>query len=98
MGESIAEIHQSKSTGSLFRKHAKQNSNKRQRKGPLNDASDAEIQVLLAASPADSQAKDDRCESALECDEGDDFRKTLSAEYLPEDQTSSPVRPSLQSS
>ena len=95
MGESIAEFRQSTSTATAKRDSrvvaCSQSKAKRQRKAPLNDASDAEIQALLAASPAENQAKDDRCESALECDEGDDFRKTLAAEYLPEDQTSSPV-------
>ena len=69
----------------MFRKQAK-----RQRKAPLNDASDAEIQALVAASPADKKAKDDGCESTAKCDEEDEFLKTLAAEYLSEDQTSTP--------
>ena len=95
MGESIAEIRQSTSTATVKRDSravaCSQSKAKRQRKAPLNDASDAEIQALLAASPADNQAKDDGCESAAECDEEDEFLKTLAAEYLSEDQTSSPV-------
>ena len=46
---------------------------------------------MLAASPAESQAKDDGCESAAECGDEEEFLKTLAAEYLSEDQTSSPV-------
>ena len=95
MGESIAEIHQSKSTATAKRDSravaCSQSKAKRQRKAPLNDGSDAKIQALPAASPADNQAKDDGCESAAECDEEDEFLKTLAAEYLSEGQTSSPV-------
>ena len=99
MGESIAEIRQSTSTATAERDSRAVSSSeskaKRQRKAPLDDASDAKIQALLAASPANKQAKDSGCESAAECDEEDEFLKTLAAEYLSEDQTSSPVSASL---
>ena len=63
MGESIAEICQSTSTATAKRDSravaCSERKAKRQRKAPLTDASDAEIQALLAASPDDNQAKDD---------------------------------------
>ena len=95
MGESIAEIRQSTFTAAAKRDSravaCSESKAKRQRKAPLNDGSDAEIQALLAASPAENQAKDDGCENAAECDKEDEFLKTLAAEYLSEDQTSRSV-------
>ena len=64
---------------------------KRQRKALAHDGSDAESHALLASSNAKNQADDAGCESAVECDEEDEFLKTLAAEYLSEDKTSSPV-------
>ena len=64
---------------------------KRQRKALANEGSDAEIQALLATPNAENPADNAGCESAVECEEEGEFLKTLAAEYLPEDKTSSPV-------
>ena len=95
MGESIAEIRQSTSTATAKRESravaCSDSKAKRQRTALAHDGSDAEIHALLATSNAENQTDDAGCESAVECDEEDEFLKTLAAEYLSEDKTSSPV-------
>ena len=46
---------------------------------------------MLPTSNAENQTDDAGCESAVECDEEDEFLKTLAAEYLSEDKSSSPA-------
>ena len=95
MGESIAEIRHSTSTATAKRDSravaCSESKAKQQRKALANEGSDAEIQALLPTSNAENQTDDAGCESAVECDEEDEFLKTLAAEYLSEDKTSSPV-------
>ena len=50
---------------------------------------------MLAASSGDTRPDDDRFESPTECDEEDEFLKTLAAEYLSVDTTSKPVSAQL---
>ena len=99
MGESIADIRQSTSTATAKRDSRAVASSaskaKRQRHASLNEGSDAEIQALLAASSGDTRPDDDRSESPTECDEEDEFLKTLAAEYLSVDTTSKPVSAQL---
>ena len=101
MGESIAEIRQSTSTATAKRDSravaCSESKAKRRRKALPNEGSDAEVQALLATSNAENRADDAGCESAVECDEKDEFLKTLAAEYLSEDKTSSPVTAQLAS-
>ena len=91
MGESIAEIRHSTSTATAKRDSravaCSESKAKQQRKALANEGSDAEIQALLPTSNTENQTD----ESAVECDEEDEFLKTLAAEYLSEDKTSSPV-------
>ena len=79
MGESIAEIRQSTCTTTAKRDSravaCSESKVKRQHKALAHDGSDAEIHALLATSNAENQADDAGCESAVECDEEDEFLK-----------------------
>ena len=103
MGEPIAEIRQSTSTATAKRDSravaCSESKAKRQRKASLNDASDAEIQALLAASSAENQAKDDRVAKAFwNATKKTTFLKHWPPNTCPKTRQAAQYRPSLQSS
>ena len=102
MGESIAEIHQSTSTATAKRDSravaCSESKAKRQRKASLNDASDAEIQALLAVHQPKTKLKTIVAKAFWNATKKTTFLKHWPPNTCPKTRQAAQYRPSLQSS